>query len=109
LRDRETTGSPVQRSSLKGRVEQLKGDLKADLVRLARIPWIAFPGFPQAPQREAHELVVELFRGAGVRTDTLSLPDTAPVVTGEIPAPDGAPTVLLYAHYDVQPAGDERA
>ena len=37
----------------------------------------------------------------------LELPDTAPVVTGEIPAPPGAPTVLLYSHYDVVPAGDE--
>ena len=39
--------------------------------------------------------------------DTLALPDTAPVITGEIPGPDGAPTVLLYAHYDVLPPGDE--
>jgi cysteinylglycine-S-conjugate dipeptidase len=29
------------------------------------------------------------------------------VITGEIPAPDGAPTVLLYGHYDVVPVGDE--
>jgi acetylornithine deacetylase/succinyl-diaminopimelate desuccinylase-like protein len=41
------------------------------------------------------------------RVETLSLPDTAPVITGEIQAPAGAPTVLLYAHYDVQPPGDE--
>ena len=35
------------------------------------------------------------------------LPDTAPVIIGGIPAPEGAPTVLLYAHYDVVPVGDE--
>src|SRR4029077_10836810 len=38
---------------------------------------------------------------------SLQLPDTAPVITGEIPAPDGAPTVLLYSHYDVVPVGEE--
>ena len=40
---------------------------------------------------------------------SLELPDTAPVVLGEIPAPEGAPTVLLYGHYDVVPAGEERS
>src|SRR5262249_7683706 len=37
----------------------------------------------------------------------LDLPNTYPIITGEIPAPQGAPTVLLYSHYDVVPAGDE--
>jgi len=84
--------------------------LKADLVRLCEIPSIAFPGFDRTPVLKAHELVAELFRGAGVENiQTLSLPDTSPTVTGEIAAPDGAPTVLLYAHYDVQPPGDEHA
>ena len=47
-------------------------------------------------------------RDAGVETlGSLELPDTAPVITGEIPAPPGAPTVLLYGHYDVVPVGDE--
>lgn len=82
-------------------------ELTSDLLRLARIPSIAFPGYPKEPLLEAHDLVCTLLRDAGVeRVATLSLPDTAPIVTGEIPAPDGAPTVLLYAHYDVQPPGD---
>ena len=38
---------------------------------------------------------------------TLDLPNTYPIVIGEIPAPPGAPTVLLYGHYDVVPPGDE--
>ncbi|MGZ8475573.1 MAG: M20/M25/M40 family metallo-hydrolase, partial [Candidatus Limnocylindria bacterium] len=84
-------------------------ELKADLLRLARIPSIAFPGFPPGPLQDAHDVVADLLRDAGVNNvETLSLPNTAPIVTGEIPAPAGAPTVLLYAHYDVQPAGDER-
>jgi acetylornithine deacetylase/succinyl-diaminopimelate desuccinylase-like protein len=90
------------------RVRALMPELTADLVRLARIPSIAFPGFPREPLREASDLVAELLRGAGVQdVATLALPDTPPVVTGSIPGPAGAPTVLLYAHYDVQPPGDE--
>ncbi|HEX6020992.1 MAG TPA: M20/M25/M40 family metallo-hydrolase, partial [Solirubrobacter sp.] len=82
--------------------------LTADLVRLARIPSIAFPGYPEEPLLAASDLVAELLRDAGVQdVSTLRLPGTPPIVTGAIPAPDGAPTVLLYAHYDVQPPGDE--
>ena len=90
---------------LAGTVDGLMDGLRADLVRLAEIPSIAFPGFPDGPVQEAHDLVAELLRDAGVpHVERLDLPDTAPVVYGEIPPPDpGAPTVLLYGHYDVQP------
>lgn len=91
------------------KVDALMGGLRADLVRLAAIPSVAFPGFPGGPVREAHDLLVELLRGAGVeRIERIELPDTAPVIFAEIPPPDpDAPTVLLYSHYDVQPPGDE--
>ncbi|GGR93014.1 dipeptidase [Streptomyces aureoverticillatus] len=91
-------------------VDGLMDGLRADLVRLAEIPSIAFPGFPSGPVQEAHDLVAGLLRDAGVPTvERLDLPGTAPVIYGEIPPPHpDAPTVLLYGHYDVQPPGDER-
>ncbi|MFZ3571200.1 M20/M25/M40 family metallo-hydrolase [Streptomyces sp. BH097] len=90
-------------------VDRLMDGLRSDLERLAAIPSVAFPGYPAEPVREAHDLLVGLLRDAGVeRIETLDLPDTAPVIFGEIPPPTpDAPTVLLYSHYDVQPPGDE--
>ena len=92
-------------------VRELMPQLKADLAQLVAVPCISAPGFPEATRPallEAYEMVVGLFRDAGVETlGSLELPDTAPIVIGEIPAPPGAPTVLLYSHYDVVPVGDE--
>ncbi|MFE5024098.1 M20/M25/M40 family metallo-hydrolase [Streptomyces sp. NPDC056656] len=95
---------------LQAEVDGLMDGLRADLERLAAIPSIAFPGFPAEPVREAHDLLVGLLRDAGVEhVEQIDLPDTAPVIFGEIPPPTpDAPTVLLYSHYDVQPAGDEK-
>jgi acetylornithine deacetylase/succinyl-diaminopimelate desuccinylase-like protein len=81
-------------------------DLRRDLEALVRIPSVSVPGRIDQPLLDAFELTSQLFEDAGVTVGRLDLPDTAPVVTGEIPAPPGAPTVLLYSHYDVVPAGD---
>jgi acetylornithine deacetylase/succinyl-diaminopimelate desuccinylase-like protein len=85
--------------------------LRSDLARLVAIPSVSAPGYPAETRPallEACEEVVTLLGDAGVeRLGSLELPDTAPVIIGEIPGPEGAPTVLLYGHYDVVPAGDE--
>jgi acetylornithine deacetylase/succinyl-diaminopimelate desuccinylase-like protein len=80
--------------------------LKAELAQLVAIPSVSNPGVIDEPLLEAHDLTGKLFAEAGVEVGRLDLPDTAPVVVGHIEAPPGAPTVLLYSHYDVVGAGD---
>jgi cysteinylglycine-S-conjugate dipeptidase len=99
----QMTGAAIQE-----KVRALLPELTSDLVNLSRIPSISSTSEVSDEVLQAHDLVVELLHGAGVtHLQSLSLPGTAPVIVGEIPAPEGAPTVLLYSHYDVVPAGDE--
>ena len=80
-----------------------------DLARLVAIPSCAFPGFPSEPVMTMANATVELLQGSGLHNARLiDVPDGYPVVYGEVPAPPGAPMVLLYAHYDVQPAPPEQ-
>ena len=80
--------------------------VRADLERLVRIPSVAFPGFDHSHVQRSAEAVAELLRGCGLDTKIVREGGGHPAVIGRKPAPPGAPTVLLYAHHDVQPAGD---
>jgi cysteinylglycine-S-conjugate dipeptidase len=86
-------------------------ELRDDLARLVAIPSVSAPGYPAETRPallEAHEAVLGLLRDVGVHLlGSLELQDAAPIITGEIPGPAGAPAVLLYGHYDVVSAGDE--
>ncbi len=53
----------------------------------------------------AADLTAELLREVGLDVIEVAAPDGAQCVVGTAPGPAGAPTVLLYAHHDVQPAG----
>src|SRR5437588_10373076 len=77
-----------------------------DLIGLARIPGIAFEGFDHSQVDRSAEAVAELLRGAGLPDVKIVRKGGQPAVIGRRPAPPGAPTVLLYAHHDVQPIGD---
>src|ERR1044072_1416724 len=79
--------------------------VRHDLERLVRIPSIAFDGFDHSHVERSAEAVAELLRGCSL--DVQVVRGTGqPAVIGRRPAPPGAPTVLLYAHHDVQPVGD---
>lgn len=94
-------------AALRARVHDLFGGLRGDLEALVRIPSVSNREFDQAFVEQSAEAVAALLRGAGLEDATvLRVPGGAPAVVGHHPGPAGAPTVLLYAHHDVQPAGD---
>ncbi|MFD7449906.1 dipeptidase [Kitasatospora sp. NPDC059827] len=93
------------------RIDGLMPRAWTDLAELVAIPSVADPRqYPPEKCREAAEWVADAFTGAGLRDVHLEeTPDGSHAVVGHRPPPPGAPTVLLYSHYDVQPPLDEAA
>ncbi|HEX5512360.1 MAG TPA: M20/M25/M40 family metallo-hydrolase, partial [Actinomycetales bacterium] len=97
---------------LRSAVEALMPGVRADLEALVRIPSVSAAAFDQSTLVTSAEKVAELLRDAGMpeveilRASRPNGTDGAPAVVARRPAPQGAPTVLLYAHHDVQPPGD---
>lgn len=83
--------------------------VRADLESLVRIPSVSADGPDTPAMRECAERVRALLDGVGLSTRLLEVAAAPAAVFGERRGPEGAPTVLLYAHYDVQPAGDIEA
>ena len=78
----------------------------AELERLVRLPSRGFADYDPAEVRASAEATRGVLRDAGVEdARLLELDGGHPAVFGELPGPGGAPTVLLYAHHDVQPEG----
>jgi acetylornithine deacetylase/succinyl-diaminopimelate desuccinylase-like protein len=93
-------------------MHELLPQVRADLERLVRIPSVSAAAFDQAHVQAGADLVTELLREAGLsdvqqlRLDAAGQTG-APAVVGRRPGPVGSPTVLLYAHHDVQPPGPD--
>jgi acetylornithine deacetylase/succinyl-diaminopimelate desuccinylase-like protein len=88
----------------------MAGTLLDELIDWLRIPSISTGGGDPADLMRAAEWVCERVVAAGGTAE----PDTThggnPLAVGELrAASDGAPTVLIYGHYDVQSPGDESA
>ncbi|MCL2667118.1 MAG: dipeptidase [Micrococcales bacterium] len=100
----EKLPDPARVVELRGRVDDGFPALRADLEALVRIPGVSNAEFDQAEVTASAAAVAQLLVGAGLDVRTLTVADGRPAVVGRRPAPPGAPTVLLYAHHDVQPA-----
>ncbi|OLD43501.1 MAG: hypothetical protein AUI55_01840 [Gemmatimonadetes bacterium 13_1_40CM_2_70_7] len=77
--------------------------LLAELSAFLRIPSVSTLPAHDADCRRAAEWVAEELRGLGGHDIRFLGSDTHPVVWGRGPEVPGAPTLLLYGHYDVQP------
>ncbi|MBY0290749.1 MAG: dipeptidase [Mycobacteriaceae bacterium] len=93
-------------SDLVQRVRDVLPSVRRDLEDLVRIQSVwADPARRGEVQRSA-DAVVKLLSEAGFKDVQIVSDGGAPAVIARHPAPPGAPTVLLYAHHDVQPEGD---
>jgi len=99
---------PADVDGMERKVRTFITDIIEDLKELISIPSVAFPDYPQEPVLRMAALTADLLKRSGLsNARLLEIPGGYPAVVGTFPAPPGAPTVLLYAHYDVQPARRE--
>ena len=101
---------PMDANELRRRVADGMPQTIDDLARLVAIPSVGHAGFDPANVRASAERVRDILAEAGVAdARLLELDGGLPPCSGRSPGPEGAPTLLLYAHHDVQPEGDASA
>ncbi|MFF3574721.1 dipeptidase [Nocardia jiangxiensis] len=98
-------------AALRAQVRALMARAKDDLTELVSFRSVHDPRqFPAQECRQAAQWVLDAFVEVGLTDAGLhETSDGSLAVVARYPAPAGAPTVLLYSHYDVQPPLDEDA
>jgi acetylornithine deacetylase/succinyl-diaminopimelate desuccinylase-like protein len=103
-----STPDPAAISEMYRNVRTFMPGVIEDLMDLVTVPSVAFPWYPSEPVHRMAAATVDLLQRYGLQdARLLEVPGGYPAVYGEIAPPPGAPVVLLYSHYDVQPARKE--
>ncbi len=98
----------MDRDALQDAVHREMPRARADLEALVRLPTISADAARAADVADACRVVADLATDAGAADVQVLSAGGQPAVVATWPAPEGAPTVLLYAHLDVQPTGPEQ-
>jgi acetylornithine deacetylase/succinyl-diaminopimelate desuccinylase-like protein len=102
---------------LRARIDESFPAALAALKELVRIPSVSWDGFPAERVRESAENVADRVRALNIFEEVLIVSEPLadapgygqPAVLARRNPKPGYPTVLLYAHHDVQPPGDASA
>ena len=99
----------MQAKEIADKARALMPGVVEDLEKLVAIPSIAFPGYPSEPMERMGATTLQMFRDVGfTNAELMEVPSGYPPIYAEIEGPPGSPVVVLYAHYDVQPAPPEQ-
>lgn len=94
-------------TDLRATITDLLPGLRKDLEDLVRIESVSADPDRHAEVERSAQATADLFAAEGVDIEIVRAgPGDPPAVIGEKKGPAGAPTVLLYAHHDVQPEND---
>ncbi len=89
--------------------ESVFGDVRKGLERLVSVPSVSAAGYEgyneDEVRRSAEETGAWLERSGLQGVRLLEVDGAHPAVFGQTSGPAGSPTILLYAHHDVQPPG----
>ncbi len=86
-------------------IDRVLPSVREDLERLVRIPSISSDPAHAEDVSASAEFVADRLRELGAEVEIVA-EGGFPAVIGRFPAPEGTPTVTLYAHHDVQPVGN---
>ena len=108
------TITPAELAIARAAVEKLFPSALETLKDLVRIPGIAWDAFDASELDKSAEAVKQLFLSTGVFEQVEILSATygdskmgAPAIVATRKAKNSRPTILLYAHHDVQPPGED--
>lgn len=92
-------------TDLAAAIDRVLPSVRADLEDLIRIPSVSADPARAADVQRSAEATAALFEAEGFAIQIVRAGGGAPAVIAKKAAPEGKPTVLLYAHHDVQPTG----